>query len=576
MVQKRLYARILELVKPYWGVLAIAMVSMVAVAGLSAVQAYMVKPLLDEIFFRKDRTMLNVLPFALLGLFFVKGIFYYTYSYLMDFASQSIIRGLRVAIYRHVQSLSLSFFQRMTTGELISRIMNDVNLLQGSVTTALVGLMKDMCQVVGLLVVIFYQDWKLALMSLVFIPMAVIPIANFAKRYRRLSTNAQQTNADASSILHETISGNRIVKAFCMEEYEIERFGRIMDDLFRIILTDARLKAIAHPIMEMLGGVGIALIMWYGGHQVLSGHSSPGTFFSFLTALIMIYEPIKGVSKVNNTVQQGIAASSRIFDLLDIAPEIQDRPGAITAPPIRSGIAFEGVSFSYDGTEAVLTDIHLKVKADEVIALVGPSGGGKTTLANLVPRFYDVTAGRITIDGVDLRDMTMQSLRAQIGIVTQQTILFNDTVRNNIAYGDPAMPEEKIIEAARSAHALEFILPLPQGFDTVIGESGSRLSGGQRQRISIARALLKNAPILILDEATAALDAESEREVQKALENLMKNRTTFVIAHRLSTIRNADRIIVIQDGRIVEEGSHERLIERKGLYERLHAMQHVA
>jgi subfamily B ATP-binding cassette protein MsbA len=325
--------------------------------------------------------------------------------------------------------------------------------------------------------------------------------------------------------------------------------------------------------MELLGGVFIAFVIWYGGNEVLNGVSTPGTFFSFLTALVMIYEPIKGVSRINSTVQQGVAASTRVFSILDEKVTIDDSPDAKPLLPLKDSVEFKNVSFSYDGRVPVIKNLDLKIKAGEVLAIVGSSGGGKTTLVNLIPRFCDVTEGSITIDGKDIRDATLKSLRGQIAIVTQQTILFNDTIRNNIAYGDLERSEEEIMDAARAAHALEFIQHLPDGFDSVIGESGAKLSGGQRQRLSIARALLKNAPILILDEATSALDTESEREVQKALENLMRDRTTFVIAHRLSTIRNADRIIVVQDGKIVEEGDHETLLQKKGAYEKLHNMQ---
>jgi len=433
--------------------------------------------------------------------------------------------------------------------------------------------LKDSVTIIGMAGLILYLNWRLALMLVVFLPAAAIPIVIFGRKHRLLSTTNQQTLAQVSNLLHETISGNRIVKAFCMEGYESGRFAATLQRLLDIVMKDAVIKAFSSPLMELLGVTGIAFIIWYGGHQVIKGDSTPGTFFSFLAALIMFYEPIKRVSNINSTVQQGLSAAVRVFALLDIKPEIENRANAITLPPLTRGLAFENVSFSYDNKARVLDSINLQVRPGEVLALVGPSGGGKTTLANLVPRFYDVSAGRITIDGIDIRDATLASLRGQIAVVTQQTILFNDTVRNNIAYGDPDRAMAEITAAARAAHALDFIQQLPQGFDTVIGEAGARLSGGQQQRISIARALLKNAPILVLDEATSALDTESEREVQKALDNLMKNRTTLVIAHRLSTIRGADRIIVIKDGRIVEQGSHESLLANKGVYELLHNMQ---
>ena len=339
-------------------------------------------------------------------------------------------------------------------------------------------------------------------------------------------------------------------------------------------MEDCRYRRIQHPLMEVIGGIGMALIVWFGGKEVIAGNSTPGTFFSFMTALIMIYEPIKGVSKINSTVQQGLAAATRVFDLLDIAPEIADKNRAQTLPPFQQNITLQNITFSYDGITPVLNGINLAVKRGEILAIVGPSGSGKSTLANLIPRFFEIQKGHLLIDGMDIRDVTLKSLRDQIAIVTQQTILFNDTIRNNISYGDPDRSEAEIQEAARAAYALNFIEQLPQGFETVIGESGVRLSGGERQRLSIARALLKNAPILVLDEATSALDSESEREVQRALENLMKNRTTFVIAHRLSTIKNADRIIVVKNGLIIEEGSHETLLALHGEYESLYNIQY--
>jgi len=575
MSNRELFNRLLRTIKPFWPRLAIAMVAMTAVAGLSAAQAYMVKPLLDEIFVNKDARLLNLLPLALLGIFFVKGIFYYTYFYLLEFVGQTIIRNIRQQIFAHLNVLSLRFFSKTPTGELISRIISDVHLMQGAVSTALVGILRDFFQVVGLLGVIFYQDWRLAAFSFVFLPLALFPIVHFGRKFRRVSTDCQESLARVSSSLHETITGQRIVKAFCTEKYEIDRFGRLVQRVFEILMTDTRYRSLSHPLMELLGGVGIALIIWFGGHQVLQGNSTPGTFFSFLTALIMIYEPIKGVSKINSTVQQGLAAAVRVFTLLDIEPDIRDRPGAKELPPFHAAIELQRMRFGYSPETPVLHDIDLKVRRGEVLAVVGRSGGGKSTLVNLLPRFYDVDSGSITIDGHDIRDVTLNSLRRQIAVVTQQTILFNDTVRSNIAYGDGSRGEEDIREAARAAHALDFIERLPQGFDTVIGEGGSRLSGGERQRLSIARAILKDAPILLLDEATSSLDTESERQVQQALDNLMQNRTTIVIAHRLSTIRNADRIVVLREGRIVEEGSHEELLAHHGEYEMLHAMQDI-
>jgi subfamily B ATP-binding cassette protein MsbA len=573
MIDKKLLHRLYLFLKPYRLTLAAAMFCMVIVAGLSAGQAYMVKPLLDKIFFEKNTLFLNLLPLALVILFLMKGAFYYGYTFLLEKVGQGVVRDMRNKIYSHIHTLPISFFHKTPTGELISRVISDVTLVQSAVSHAVVSSIKDIVQIFALLGVVFYQNWKLASMSMLFLPVAVIPIILFGRIHRRLSTKSQERTANVSNILQETITGNRIVKAFCMEDYEVKRFSGIVQKLYGVFIKDTKVRSLSHALMELLGGVFIAFVIWYGGNEVLNGVSTPGTFFSFLTALVMIYEPIKGVSRINSTVQQGVAASTRVFSILDEKVTIDDSPDAKPLLPLKDSVEFKNVSFSYDGRVPVIKNLDLKIKAGEVLAIVGSSGGGKTTLVNLIPRFCDVTEGSITIDGKDIRDATLKSLRGQIAIVTQQTILFNDTIRNNIAYGDLERSEEEIMDAARAAHALEFIQHLPDGFDSVIGESGAKLSGGQRQRLSIARALLKNAPILILDEATSALDTESEREVQKALENLMRDRTTFVIAHRLSTIRNADRIIVVQDGKIVEEGDHETLLQKKGAYEKLHNMQ---
>ncbi len=573
MNNKELLAKITAILKPYSNLMLISMAAMVVVGGFNALQAYMVKPLLDEIFYKHNARMLNLLPLGLLLVFFVKGVFYFLYSFLLEKVGQSVIRDLRNRVYAHLNDLPLSFFQRTPTGELISRIINDVSMLQGSVSHALIHLLRDLFSVIGLLGVIFYMDWRLAMVSLIFLPMAAVPIITFGKKFRRISTSYQTRIGEATSHLHETIAGMRIVKAFCMEQFEKTRFARKMQEIMDILMSETRYRCLAHPLVEFLGGIGMALIIWFGGVQVLQGNSTPGTFMSFLTALIMLYEPVKGVSKLNSTFQQGIASATRIFALLDVRPDIRENPGAVELRPFGERIELKDVCFSYETGQPVLKHLNLRVNRGEVLAVVGPSGGGKTTLANLIPRFYDITEGALLIDGVDIRGVTLHSLRRQLALVTQQTILFNDTVRNNIAYGRSDCPEAEIIEAARAAYALDFIQDLPQGLDTMIGESGARLSGGQQQRLSIARALLKDAPILILDEATSSLDTESEREVQRALENLMQNRTTIVIAHRLSTIKNADRIIVLKEGQLVEEGTHAELLEREGEYSSLYRLQ---
>ena len=567
-----LYLRLLQFVKPYWVRLAGAMVCMIFVSAASAASAFLVKPVLDDVFFKKDLAMLKLIPLAIVGLFLLKGLFDYGQGYLMSFVGQRIITDLRERIYHHVHSLSLPFFTKNPTGVLRSRILNDVNLVQGAVSDSVTGLLKDIFTILGLVFVVFYRDWQLALIALVVFPIAVYPIVKFGRKLRSYSTRSQMTLADLSTLLLETISGSRIVKAFNMEEYERKRFSKLNEKLFGLMRKSFRVRAVSHPLMETLGGLGIAAIVFYGGYNVIQGTATAGTFFSFLAALLMLYEPVKRLSNVNNSIQQGLAGASRIFEILDTVPEIRNKPGARDLAEIRRGIEFQDVSFKYE-EGWVLKNINLKIQAGEVVAFVGASGGGKTTLVNLVPRFYDVDSGRILIDGADIRELTVESLRGKIAMVTQQTILFNDTVEQNIAYGNIGQPREKIVEAAEAAFAHNFIRNLPEGYQTRIGEQGVKLSGGERQRISIARALLKNAPILILDEATSSLDSESEVEVQKAVEYLMQGRTTLVIAHRLSTIRKADRIVVIAGGEIVEEGTHEELLEKDGEYRKLYLLQ---
>jgi subfamily B ATP-binding cassette protein MsbA len=570
---RTLVNRLLAQVRPYWGRLAVAMVLMVLVSASTSGMAFMVKPVMDDIFVAKDRTMLYLVPLVVIVLYVVKGGCSYGQSYLMQYVGQRIITPYRIDLYAHLQKLSLSYYDRVPTGELMSRITNDVNQIQGAVSSVVTGLLRELFTVIGLIVVLFWRDWFLAIFAVGVFPICAIPLVKFGRRLRKISHRSQETMADVSVLLHETISGARIVKGFCREQYEIERFSREAFRLFVLRMKDVSTRAMSSPLMEFLGGIAIAGILFYGGWQVIEGRSTPGTFFSFLTALIMLYEPVKHLSGLNNEIQNGLASASRVYAVLDTKPEILDPPQAVTLPRLSREIEFRGVGFSYRPGEPVLEDIDLRVPAGQVLALVGSSGGGKTTLVNLLPRFYEVSRGAILIDGVDIRQASLASLRGQIAIVTQQVVLFNDTARNNIAYGRPEATQAEIEAAAQAAYALDFIQRLPQGFDTNIGEAGVLLSGGERQRLSIARALLADRPILILDEATSSLDTESEMYVQKALENLMQGRTTFVIAHRLSTIQRADRIIVMSGGRIVEEGGHQDLLARGGLYHRLHQMQ---
>jgi subfamily B ATP-binding cassette protein MsbA len=567
-----LFKRLLKLSLPHAPKFIFAVICMGVVAAATAASAYLMKPVFDKVFLNKDGDALILIAIAVIVIFFLKGAASYGQTIIMSLIGQRIVTDMRNELYRKIQLQPLSFFTKNSTGVLMSRITNDVSYIQGAVSEAVTSILKDSFSVIGLVFVVFYQDWKLALIAMIVFPLAVYPIAQFSRKMRNIATSTQVTMGSLTALLQETISGNRIVKAFGMEKHENERFARENERLFKLTMKSVSVRAISSPFMEFLGGIGIAIVIFYGGSQVIKGTSTPGTFISFITALLMLYEPVKRLTNVNNTIQQGISGAQRVFEVINTVPEIQNKENAIQLPRIQKGIEISNVSFRYEESW-VLRDINLSIRAGEVVAFVGMSGGGKTTLVNLIPRFYDVTEGRILIDGIDIRDATIESLRVQIGIVTQQTILFNDTVENNIAYGDIRKSREDIIAAARAADAHDFIMKLPNGYETVIGESGVKLSGGERQRISIARALLKDAPILILDEATSSLDTEAEIEVQAALDLLMKSRTTLVIAHRLSTIRNADRIVALVDGRIVEEGTHEALLAEKGEYYKLYNLQ---
>lgn len=558
--------------KQYYVRFIFAALCMIIAGGLQSALPLISKPAIDEIFVSKNIAALKWIPFAIVGIFLFKGLCNYGQSILMSSIGLRIVTDLRNKLYEKIQNQSLSFFAEHPTGLLMSRITNDVQSVQTASSEAITALIKDSFMLLSLVGVIFYTDWKLALIAMIVFPLAIYPISLFGRKMRKVTTSTQITMGTLSSLLQETISGTRIVKAFCMEKYENKRFAAENERLFKYNMKAVSVNAISSPLMDFLGGLGIAAVIFYGGFNVVQGHSTPGTFFSFIAALLMLYEPVKRLTNINNTINQGIAGADRIFNIIDRIPDIEDKPNAIVLPPVTRGVEIENATFCYE-TTPVLKNINLSIKAGEVVAFVGMSGGGKTSLVNLIPRFYDVSAGCVLIDGYDIRDVTLQSLRGQIAIVTQQTILFNDTVKNNIAYGDIQRTEEDILNAARAANAHDFINRLPKGYESNIGELGTKLSGGEKQRISIARALLKDAPILILDEATSSLDTEAEIEVQDALDNLMKGRTTLVIAHRLSTIRNADRIIALVNGEIVEEGNHEALMTKKGEYYRLYNLQ---
>jgi subfamily B ATP-binding cassette protein MsbA len=566
------HRRLLLLIKDQWFRLFIAMACMLLMAGSRSAISLLVKPVIDDVFVNKDFRMLMLIPLAVATIFFILGIAMYFQEYLMNYVGQNIVRQLRDGLYERIQDLPISFFQREKTGVLMSRVTNDVNIIKNMVSSVVTGSLRDIFTIIGLIFVIFYLDWEMALFAIIILPVAFLPIVVLGRKVRKVTTGSQIAMADLTSSLHETFIGNKIVKAFGMEEYEKKRFFGKNRKLFKLEMKRVRFQALSSPIMEIIGGVGAGIVIWYGGSKVIAGTITAGTFFSFMTAVLMFYAPVKKLSKLNITIQQGLAGADRVFDILEIKSDIQESADPVVLKRGHHRVTLRDLYFKYDDV-MVLKNINIDVRAGEIIALVGMSGGGKTSLVNLIPRFFDASEGAVFVDDVDIRDISISSLRGQIAIVTQEPILFNDTVRNNIAYGNQNASDEDIENAARAAYAYEFIQNFPDGFDTSIGELGGRLSGGEKQRICIARALLKDAPILILDEATSSLDSESETLVQKALENLMEGRTTFVIAHRLSTVSYAHRIIVVVDGEIVEEGNQEMLLALRGEYYKLHQMQ---
>ncbi|MEO5376315.1 MAG: ABC transporter transmembrane domain-containing protein [Magnetococcus sp. DMHC-6] len=572
---KELLKNLFSYLLPYKKYIVVAILCMILISGLTSLQAYLIKPVLDKIFIEKNQLYFNILPWIIFIVFLLKGMTYFFYQYYLERVGQSVVKDLRLQLFVHLHRQSLAFFHNHTSGELMSRLMSDVAIVQSTVSSATVGMIKDTLEMVGLIGLIFYLNWELAIFCFGFIMIAFLPVIFFSRLHRRLSTRIQENNADLTAIVNESIKGNPIIKAFGMEHFEAERFGHALLNLFHVTVYDVKMRKISHSIMELLGGIGIISIIVFGGQQVMDGTSSTGTFFSFLTALVMIYEPIKGITKVNSSIQHGLAAFNRVTWLLNQQPQIQNKPEAISLPPFNKEICFSDVFFKYDHSDKqVLRGVDLKIAKGQKVAIVGHSGSGKTTVANLLPRFFDVTGGGITIDGFDIRDVTFGSLREQISVVTQDTILFNDTIRNNIAYGLPECSEERLLLAARQANAMEFIVTLPKQFETIIGESGVRFSGGQRQRLAVARAFLKNAPILILDEATSALDTESERLVQNAIEQLMEGRTVLLIAHRLSTVERADLIVLMKDGQIIEQGTHAELLNQpESEYRKFHTLQ---
>jgi len=605
------FLRILKYVRPYLKQLALSVFFTILFSIFSGVSIYLAIPLLETLFSQDYISALSKLGsssgffsdlkntffsflfkyvfsgthsealikicLVIIIAFFLKNISGYLQAYFMAYVEQGLVKDIRNEVYRHLHTLSLGYFTSERTGSLISRITNDVNIINTGISATFLNLIREPLLIVVFLMIAISINWRLTLISLLVLPFALYFISKLGLRLHKESRISQERMADITSVLQETISGVKVVKAFGMEEFENKKFQAQTWRYFKSLLKITRIRNLASPITEFLSVVAGVVIIWYGGMQVLELETMRASeFLTFLIAIFQIMPPVKELTSVNNRIQESTSAAKRVFEILDIEPDIKEAPNAIELKEFKDEIVFENVWFSYNGSrngDFILKGINLKVKKGEILAIVGPSGAGKSTLVDLIPRFYDPTEGRILIDGIDLRMIKIKSLRDKIGIVTQETILFNDTIRNNIAYGLEDCPIERIIEAAKAANAHDFIMQLPDGYDTVIGERGMKLSGGQRQRISIARALLKNPPILILDEATSNLDAESEILVQEAIERLMQNRTVFVIAHRLSTIRNADRIIVVDNGRIVQEGKHEELIHQDGLYKKLYEMQ---
>jgi subfamily B ATP-binding cassette protein MsbA len=566
------FARLLEYARPYKGRLAAAFVAMAVYGAASAVLVHQVKAILDEVLPAREnlaRTITLILVFYAL-----KSLGAYASGYLMTDVGQRVVRDLRNVLFRHILGQSAAFFSANPHGRLMSRLTNDVGQVQRAVSETIGDLARESLALVGFAAMLFFYDPRLAIVCLTGAPLVVYPLARLGQRVRRTTRRSQEALEQMSHVSAEAFSGHRIVKAFGAEEREAKKFTQATDHFYRTSLMVTSVLSALPPLMEMIGGVAFVTALWYGSQSIAAGRLTEGEFVAFITALFMMYGPAKKLSRVNADLQQAIAAGGRIFALLDTHSEVREAPGAFPLPPFGRAVEFDSVHFSYDEAEtATLRGVTFSVRAGQMLAIVGRSGAGKTTLVNLLPRFYDVTAGAIRLDGRDVRDVTLESLRSQIGIVTQETVLFDDTIAANIAYGQPGATPAQIEAAARAAHAHEFIAGLDEGYDTLIGERGQRLSGGQRQRLAIARAILRDSPILILDEATSSLDAESEMLVQDALSTLMLNRTSFVVAHRLSTVRRADLIVVLERGTIVESGRHDELLARGGAYAKLYELQ---
>ena len=567
------YMRLLAYIKPYTRRLALAVVCIIMAAGANLYLPWIIKDMIDDVLMSKDMVMLNLIAVGILVVMFTRGVFYYGQSYLVSYVGQRVIIDVRSVLFRKFQRMPLSYYDRQQTGTVMSYITNDVAVMQSAIVDNLIELVTEGSILIGSLAMMIYLDWKLSLLTLMTIPLVGFAMKIFGRKLKRSSTVIQERVAEITSLLQESISAIRVVKSFVRESYEIKRFEEQNWRNFQAAMKNVKLSSLLTPTVEFLAAIAVTFIVWFGGYEVVNEVITAGELVAFLTYAVNLANPVKRLSRVYAAIQKAMAAAERVFDIMDLDEKITDVPGAKPLPPIKGKVEFKDITFSYKEGQPALQHISLKAEPGQMIALVGPSGSGKSTIANLIPRFYDVDSGVITIDDHDIRQVTADSLREQIGLVPQETMLFSTSVMENIRYGRLEATDEEVIEAAKAANAEEFIKELPEGYDTKLGERGLNLSGGQRQRLAIARAILKNPRVLILDEATSALDTESEKIVQDALDNLMVGRTSFVIAHRLSTIFNADQIFVVENGHLREHGTHEELLAAGGLYSNLYNIQ---
>lgn len=569
-----LYFRALKYIKPYWKRGLAAGICTIIAAGGTAYLPFVIKDMVDQVLSEKNTTMLNWIVLSIIVVFVIRGIAYYGQSYLMNYVGQRVIIDIRKAVFEKLQRLSMSFYDKHKTGTIMSYVTNDVSALQSAMVDNVVEMITETVILVASIVMMIYLDWKLFLVTFATFPVVLFFIDNFGKRIRKSGSRIQEAAADITSVLQEVASSPRVIKSFVREGYEVDRFDKENMNNFRANMKYAQLSSTLTPTIKFVAAVGVSIILWYGGNSVINGSITAGSLVAFLTYAVNISNPIKRLSRVIGNIQKALAAAQRVFDVLDLPEDIKNAPDAKALPKVKGDVRFNDVSFAYNENEEVLSHVSFEVKPGEMVAFVGPSGAGKSTVASLLPRFYDAINGSITIDGQDIRKVTLDSLREQVGIVPQETVLFNGSVYDNILYGRLDATREEVEAAAKAANAHDFIMQLPDGYETMLGDRGMNISGGQRQRISIARAILKNPQILILDEATSALDTESERVVQEALDRLMVGRTSFVIAHRLSTIKNADKIMVLEKGQLIEQGNHDELMAMDGLYAHLYKIQY--